>query len=81
MQMQTFTVLKVGENKGAPRIWTEGQRLAKAGFAAGRRYGIRVNERTLILEVCDDGTRVVSAKKRGDAEVPVIDLNCFSKGA
>lgn len=73
--MQTFTVLKIGENKGAPRIWAEGSRLVKAGFTAGRRYAIRVKEQTLILEAHEDGSRVVSAKRRGETEVPVIDLN------
>lgn len=73
--MQTYTVAKIGENKGAPRIWMEGARLAKAGYTAGRRYGVRFKDQTLVLEVRDDGARVVSAKKRGDAEVPVIDLN------
>jgi len=75
--MKHLEIAKIGENKGAPRVWIEGRKAAIAGFLPGTRYRATVNpERALLsLEIADDGLRIVSKKTKGDVELPVLDLN------
>lgn len=75
--MQSYITAKIGQNKGAPRLWLEGNRPARAGFEPGKRFTVEaVKERSaIVLRVADAGTRVVSRKERGGREVPVIDIN------
>lgn len=77
MNMQSYEVRRIGQNKGAPRIWLEGSQPARAGFNPGSRYSVSVDsEKTLLtLEVVPDGVRVVSSKRKGEKEIPVIDIN------
>lgn len=48
-----------------------------AGFLPGKRFNIRKDEsrKTLILDLCPTGFRVVSRKSKSGQEVPVIDIN------
>jgi DNA (cytosine-5)-methyltransferase 1 len=63
--------LKVGENKGAPRLFLEGMACLLSGFARDVRYrATRVGEAVLV-ELIESGDRGVSGK----GKVPVIDLN------
>lgn len=39
--MTTVLTCKIGESKGVPRIWLEGDKLARAGVAVGSKYRIR----------------------------------------
>ena len=73
--MKSYVVTRIGENKGQPRIWVEGKRVASAGFSPGTHYSVEASPGRLTLTVKDDGTRVVSIRKRGDRELPIIDLN------
>ncbi len=75
--MQTYTIAKLGQNKGRPRLWMQGSRPAQAGFIPGTRYNITPDREKgmLVLEVVSNGVRVVSRKTQGSKEVPVIDLN------
>ena len=75
--MQTYEIKQVslGQNKGAPRIFIENHRLGQAGFSPGVRYEVKVDEGRVVLQLKEDGDRVVSGKTRGAAQVPVIDLN------
>lgn len=75
--MQTYSVAKIGQCKGHPRLWMQGARPAKAGFTPGTRYNVKPDheKKMLILEVVKNGVRVVSRKAQGEKEVPVIDLN------
>lgn len=67
--------VKVGSNKGAPRVWLEGRRLERAGFTAGSHYDLVVGDSRVTLRVADNGARIVSTKRRKEADLPVIDLN------
>lgn len=67
--------IKIGSNRGIPRVWLEGRRLERAGFCAGTRYDLVVGSERVTLRIAEDGTRIVSAKHRKEAELPVIDLN------
>jgi DNA (cytosine-5)-methyltransferase 1 len=73
--MQTYQIAKIGSNRGIPRIWMEGRRIAKAGFGPGQRYEVAVKGARITLTVLANGSRVVSSRKRGDEELPIIDLN------
>lgn len=70
-----YYIKKIGQNKGAPRVWLEGSQTAKAGFAPGQRFDIHVQGQTIVLQANPDGSRVVSAKKAGESVNPVIDIN------
>jgi DNA (cytosine-5)-methyltransferase 1 len=73
--LEGYYVKKIGQNKGAPRVWLEGTQTERAGFLPGQKYSVTVEGRTVILQANVDGSRVVSSKKRGDDLLPVIDLN------
>lgn len=68
---------KLGANKGAPRLYLEGNTPAKGGFTPGLRYTLERREEgnALVLRLNDEGTRVVSKKEKGGTQKPVIDLN------
>ncbi|QMI49935.1 DNA cytosine methyltransferase [Burkholderia sp. MBR-1] len=74
-QTQTYWTTKVGAQRGRPRLWLEGTKLQRAGFTSGRRFEVVSEGRRLVLSVCDDGTRTVSIRKRGERQYPVIDIN------
>lgn len=75
--MKNVKTLSIGANRGAPRIWLEGRFPELAGFLPGSRFRIEIirDRDCLALRLDDVGTRVVSAKTRGERSVPVIDLN------
>lgn len=75
--MKHLEVSKIGDHRGAPRIWIQGRKASMAGFHPGVKFEALVDkERPLLTLVpCGNGTRVVSRKRKGDRELPVIDLN------
>lgn len=66
---------KLADHKGAKRVWLEGWKLAQAGFIPGVRYRISLDhtQKALVLELTD-GAHVVSRKRVGEREVPVVDI-------
>lgn len=70
-----YFVKKIGNHRGAPRVWIEGQQAEVAGFAPGQKYDVEVRGKTVVLAANKDGSRVVSSKKAGERQNPVIDLN------
>lgn len=73
--MEGYFTKKVGNNRGAPRVWLEGLQTARAGFMPGARYDVEVQGQTVVLSLSPDGSRVVSSKQVGERANPVIDLN------
>lgn len=73
--MDGYFTKKVGNNKGAPRIWLEGLQTSSAGFTPGARYDVEVQGQTVVLMLNPDGSRVVSSKMVGERANPIIDLN------
>jgi len=73
--MDGYFVKKVGNNRGAPRVWLEGLQTERAGFTPGARYDVVVQGQTVVLQANPDGSRVVSSKTIGERANPVIDLN------
>jgi DNA (cytosine-5)-methyltransferase 1 len=73
--MEGYYIKKIGSNKGAPRIWLEGTQTKRAGFSPGQRYDVEVQGQMVVLQANPDGSRVVSGKKAGETNNPVIDIN------
>lgn len=68
---------KLGRDKrGTPRIWIEGRRLERAGFAPAVRYRMHVDNerREIILELDPAGDRTVSRRARGGSDIPIVDI-------
>lgn len=70
--------ISIGLNKGRPRIWRQGRLLEKNGFSIGAAVSREVVEerRALRVRLDPEGNYVVSAKGKGDAQVPLLDINC-----
>lgn len=73
--LKAYYIKKIGQNKGAPRIWLEGTQTERAGFKPGQRYDVTVHDKTVVLQANPDGSRIVSGKRVGERDNPVIDLN------
>jgi len=71
-----YYVKRIGQHRGAPRIYLDGHQAVRAGFSPGDRFNIELNEgKGITLTVSKDGSRTVSSKKKGDKTLPVIDIN------
>jgi DNA (cytosine-5)-methyltransferase 1 len=73
--MEGYYIKKLGQNRGAPRVWLEGTQTERAGFTPGQRFDIEVQGKMVVLQANPDGSRVVSGKKTGERNNPVIDIN------
>lgn len=73
--MDGYYIKKIGQNRGAPRVWLEGSQTERAGFSAGQRFDIDVQGQMVVLQANPDGSRIVSGKKVGDRNNPIIDIN------
>lgn len=75
--MLAYAVRRIGLHRGSPRLWLQGREPAKGGFHPGSRFNVQVDRErsTVVLEVADDGVRLVSSKSKGAQAIPVIDLN------
>lgn len=78
-RLVAVTKLKVGNNRGAPRIYLEGCAPGRAGFTPGVRFTLvhheRENVQGLVLRLAEAGERCVSRKERHGREQSVIDIN------
>jgi DNA (cytosine-5)-methyltransferase 1 len=86
---QYDTELKLGQNRGKPRVWIEGKALAAAGFLPGTKFrvvfqpndGMSAAHVALYAvdvddAVCEgDDVRKVSGKERESGPHPIIDMN------
>lgn len=68
-------IKNIGEHRGAPRLWFEGHQVIRAGFAPGDKFDLTIDGDRVVLSANRDGSRTVSAKKKGDRQHPVIDIN------
>lgn len=78
MNAMQISYAGVTEQRGQRRIWLEGGRLDKAGFAYGEAFTSTLNldTKTLTLELHFMGDRQVSGRKRKnqDGYTPILDL-------
>lgn len=73
--MKHYQTTAVGEHRGSPRLWLQGENLAHAGFAPGKRFDLVTRDGVLKLVLNDEGKRTVSQKNKGVRSFPVIDIN------
>lgn len=75
--LNAYEVVKLGCTRGRPRLWIEGMKARRAGFAPGQRFNVTKEQSRsmLIIELTESGDRVVSRKVHGDKISPVIDIN------
>lgn len=73
--MEGYYTKKIGENRGAPRVWLDGSSTERAGFTPGQRYDIDIQGTMIVLQANKDGSRVVSGKRVGEKNNPIIDIN------
>lgn len=69
------SITTIGENKGAKRVWLQGNMLIRSGFTPRIRYEIIKQDNALVLRTQAVGRRGVSMKMKNGKEIPVIDLN------
>lgn len=75
--MMNISIRRLGEHRGAPRLYIDNRALKAFGFTPGLAFRVVVDVLNLCLriELCADGTRRVSKKARAGGDVSVIDLN------
>ena len=70
--LQEYTIRA---NRGRPRIWLEGKRLAAAGFERGVRFDLTLGTKRyggLLLELNEDGSGKRKVSGKGDR--PIVDI-------
>lgn len=75
--MQRYIVRKLGESKGAPRVYLDIDAMGAAGFLPGKTYSRKFNEERggLTLTVETNGSYVVCKKECHGKTIPIIDIN------
>lgn len=71
-EFQRVSALKLGEHRGSPRVYIEGEFLIRAGFAPSQLIEARFRKGRVTLRLSEQGSRRVSQKGKGR---PVIDIN------
>ena len=77
-QLETMEIRTLGERRGNPRLWIDGDQAMRGGFAPGVEFNPKVDKERCMLTlevVTSGGERVVSKKIVRDREIPVIDIN------
>lgn len=78
--MTTIINAKIGESKGLPRVWMEGQKLHHGGVQIGKKYTIKADVQAKRLELIEvpfdfSGKHVtVSKRERNGVVHPLIDI-------
>lgn len=70
-----YQVAKIGLNKGALRVWLQGQRLERAGFKPATQFTVEKQGEGLIIRAAIAGNRAVTGTEKAGKIVPIIDLN------
>ena len=76
--MTTIINTTLGENKGRPRLWLEGDRIRRCGIEPGKKFTPKYGDKGLVIHVADFGQLTVSKRKRRNTDTvyPVIDYKC-----
>jgi len=75
MPIQDVWIKKIGTHRGSPRVYLDGLQAVRTGFAPGERFNVEVDGKRVVITRRADGSRVVSSKRKGDVDRPVIDIN------
>ena len=60
----------IGQNRGRPRLWLEGDILTLSGFNHGDRWDFTIEPDKLIIKNNPEGKRKIAGKK----DRPIIDI-------
>jgi len=63
MNLIRQTILTIGEDRGKPRLWIEGQYLERAGFNKGCNIRVQFGIDQIRIIKIPEGERIVSGKK------------------
>lgn len=74
--MRSYTVRKIGENRGSKRIYIDSHGITQGGFLPGMTYNRVVDtlNKRITLNVDPDGCYVVSKKVESGRVLPIIDI-------
>lgn len=75
MAIKDVWVKGIGKKRGAPYLTLDAAQAVRAGFAPGERFDVEVDGQRVRITKSADGARTVSVRRRGDKELPVIDIN------
>lgn len=66
---------RLGENRGVPRVWLEGQKLSTV-FEPGQKLNLHLDheKKVAVLKVADTGRFSVSKRSRNDRTYPLIEI-------
>lgn len=74
--MQDVWIKKIGERRGAPRLFLDVTQAIRAGFSPGESFEVAVDGQRVTLRKSPQGTHTVSKRvDKGGRELPVIDIN------
>jgi DNA (cytosine-5)-methyltransferase 1 len=73
--MNLINFATLGTHRGAPRVWIEGQRLARLGFMPGTPIECVRRDRGVTLAPSLLGDLSVSYRRAGGGTRPIVDLN------
>jgi DNA (cytosine-5)-methyltransferase 1 len=73
----TISNRRIGQHRGAPRLYLDSLALTRAGFTPGAAISLTADPVIdgIRVRLVTTGQRTVSVKRRGIHEVPVIDIN------
>jgi DNA (cytosine-5)-methyltransferase 1 len=76
-QIMDILIRRLGDHRGAPRLYLDCGALARAGFHPGLAIAVTSDAEAcrVLIKLDGAGSRRVSRKKRRNTEIPVIDLN------
>jgi DNA (cytosine-5)-methyltransferase 1 len=68
--------IRLGTNRGLPRLWLEGKWLAEYGFTRHTKFTVKTfTDKTLRFLIDPEGERKVSGKNSKTGDIPIIDIN------
>lgn len=73
--MATIVNTKLGEHRGKPRVWLEGQKLAREGYAPGTKLQVEFKNDSVVLTPGIVGRYSVSSRQRNGRINPIVDLS------
>ena len=76
-EMQGMSITTIGTRRdGRPRVWLEGARLDRSGFAPSARYELDLDKDglSIVLRLDPDGGRMVSRRTKAGSLTPIVEI-------
>ena len=72
--MATVINTKLGESRGRKRVWLEGAKLTREGFAPGQKYNLEFSDSKAVLRRHSEGKFTISKRSRNGKVSPLIEV-------